>query len=161
MHHRALGRAVRAGTFGALAVAVTTISLVPPAGAARSHPAVASPARPAIPMHTLTIKGTNLAGKPDTGDSVLVLNVDNTRTLDQVQSQQPFDRGLRRLEQRKGGACVSGAWNPISRNPPRARAPPAGPAPAIRGFQGVRPPGGFRRIVPSGQLRRRAQPSGP
>ena len=158
MQHRALGRAVRAGTFGALAVVVTTISLVPPAGAAPGRPA-ASPA--VVPMHTLTVKGTNLAGKPDTGDSVLVLNVDNTRTLDQVQSQQPFDRGLRRLEQRKGGACVSGAWNPISRNPPRARAPPAGPAPAIRGFQGVRPPGGFRRIVPSGQLRRRAQPSGP
>ena len=94
MQHRALVRAVRAGTFGALAVVVTTISLVPPAGAARGRPAAAGPARPAVPMHTLVVKGTNLAGKPDNGDNVLLLNVDNTRALDPVQSRQPFDHGV-------------------------------------------------------------------
>ena len=48
MQHRALGRAVRAGTFGALAVVVTTISLVPPAGAAGSRPASRNPDSPGI-----------------------------------------------------------------------------------------------------------------
>ena len=91
MHHCAVGRAVRAGTFGTLAVAVTTIGLVP-AAAARGRPPAAG--RPAVPMHTLTVKGTNLAGKPDTGDSVLLLNVDDTKTLDPIQSQQRFDHGV-------------------------------------------------------------------
>jgi hypothetical protein len=34
--------------------------------------------RPAYQLHTLTVTGTNLAGKPDTGDLVLLMNVDNT-----------------------------------------------------------------------------------
>jgi len=34
-------------------------------------------AGPQFPMHTLTITGTNLSGHPDTGDVVLVFNVDN------------------------------------------------------------------------------------
>jgi hypothetical protein len=40
----------------------------------------ALPARPVhseYPMRTLTVKATNLAGKPDTGDLVVVFNVDN------------------------------------------------------------------------------------
>jgi hypothetical protein len=111
MQHRALGRAVRAGTFGALAVAVTTISLVPPAGAALGRPA-ASPAV-AVPMHTLTVKGTNLAGKPDTGDSVLVLNVDNTRTLDPVQSQQPFDHGVAKFSVPDGHYFALGQFGSV------------------------------------------------
>ncbi len=32
---------------------------------------------PAFPMHTLTVSATNLSGRPDTGDFVRVLNVDN------------------------------------------------------------------------------------
>ena len=114
MQHRALGRAVRAGTFGALAVVVTTISLVPPAGAARSRPAAAGPARPAIPMHTLTVKGTNLAGKPDTGDSVLVLNVDNTRTLDPVQSRQLFDHGVAKFSVPAGHYFALGQFGSVT-----------------------------------------------
>lgn len=35
------------------------------------------PARPRFPLHTLTVKATNPAGTPDTGDSVLVFNVHN------------------------------------------------------------------------------------
>ncbi|HET7012691.1 MAG TPA: hypothetical protein VFI65_02200 [Streptosporangiaceae bacterium] len=34
-------------------------------------------ARPNFKMHTLTVNATNLAGKPDTGDTVLVFNVHN------------------------------------------------------------------------------------
>jgi hypothetical protein len=81
MHRRALGVAVRAGSFGALAAVVTATSLVPPASAAPSRPAPAH-------MYTLTVKGVNLAGHPDTGDGVLLLDVDNTKLLDPVESQQ-------------------------------------------------------------------------
>jgi hypothetical protein len=50
-----------------------------PAGAARAGAAAGTGARhsPAFPMHTLTVTATNLAGKPDTGDDVLVMNADN------------------------------------------------------------------------------------
>jgi hypothetical protein len=34
--------------------------------------------RPAFPMHTLTVTAANLAGKPDTGGTVFVINVDNS-----------------------------------------------------------------------------------
>jgi hypothetical protein len=44
-------------------------------GARASSPA--SPHAPAYVMHTLTVHGTNLAGKPDTGDEVIVVNADN------------------------------------------------------------------------------------
>jgi hypothetical protein len=40
--------------------------------------APAAPARPDYPMRTLTVTGTDLAGRPDTGDTVMVLNVDST-----------------------------------------------------------------------------------
>jgi hypothetical protein len=36
-----------------------------------------TPARPHFPMHVLTVKGTTLSGKPDTGDLVDVLNVND------------------------------------------------------------------------------------
>jgi hypothetical protein len=53
-----------------------------------------APARPAFPMHTLTVTGTNLAGKPDTGDMVTVLNVaDFTRFGDPVESDNFFYHG--------------------------------------------------------------------
>ncbi len=35
------------------------------------------PAKPSYVMHTLTVRGANLAGKPDTGDEVLIFNADN------------------------------------------------------------------------------------
>lgn len=43
------------------------------AGTAASAP----PVRPAFPMHTLVVSGTNLAGRPDTGDEIEVFNVDD------------------------------------------------------------------------------------
>ena len=52
-------------------------------GAQISLPPTASPAgppatnRPAYPMHTLTVRGVNAAGQPDTGDNVIVANVDD------------------------------------------------------------------------------------
>jgi hypothetical protein len=40
-------------------------------------PAPAPVARPAYPMHTLIVKGTDLAGHPDNGDLIGVFNMDN------------------------------------------------------------------------------------
>ncbi|HEY1641322.1 MAG TPA: hypothetical protein VGG35_11590 [Streptosporangiaceae bacterium] len=45
-----------------------------PVAAARTGPAAV---HPAFKMHTLTVHGTNLAGKPDTGDDVFVVNADS------------------------------------------------------------------------------------
>jgi hypothetical protein len=39
---------------------------------------------PRFPMHVLTVTGTNLAGKPDTGDLVRVLNVTDPTKLDPI-----------------------------------------------------------------------------
>jgi YVTN family beta-propeller protein len=58
--------------------------------------APARAAAPAVrsPMHTLTITGTSLAGRPDTGDTVLVMNADNGRIFaDPIESQQVFVHG--------------------------------------------------------------------
>jgi hypothetical protein len=44
-------------------------------------PAPAPAARPAYPMHTLIIKGTDLAGHPDNGDLIAVDNVDAASRL--------------------------------------------------------------------------------
>jgi YVTN family beta-propeller protein len=61
-----------------------------------------APARAAVPsrspgfvMRTLTIRGINLAGRPDTGDSVLVMNADNSRLFaDPIESENVFDHGI-------------------------------------------------------------------
>jgi hypothetical protein len=54
-------------------------------------------ARPSatFPMHTLTVTGTNLAGKPDTGDMVTIFNTDNaSRFADPIESQNVFRNGV-------------------------------------------------------------------
>lgn len=55
--------------------------------------AVAEPARPAFTMHTLTVDGTNLAGKPDTGDTVVVVDVDNSNRTDPLTAAGDFYHG--------------------------------------------------------------------
>ena len=46
-------------------------------------------------MHTLTVTGTNLAGKPDTGDVVFVFDADNAQRYDDpVESSSFFDHGI-------------------------------------------------------------------
>jgi len=57
-------------------------------------PATERPAT-AFPMHTLTVTGTNLAGKPDTGDEVDIFNTDNvSRFADPVESVNFFRHGV-------------------------------------------------------------------
>ncbi len=47
-------------------------------------------ARPAFPMHTLTMRGTTLAGKPDTGDEVFITSADNIQRFDGLQETSNF-----------------------------------------------------------------------
>ena len=81
------------GTDGLFAGGLT-ISL---SGAPRTPPA--SPGRPGYVMHTLTVHGTNLAGKPDTGDLVVVINADNANRFGAgitffTESLNSFDHGV-------------------------------------------------------------------
>jgi hypothetical protein len=106
MHRRALGVAVRAGTFGALAAVVTATCLVPPASAAPARPAPAH-------MYTLTVKGINLTGQPDTGDGVLVLNVDNTKLPGPAQRQREFHDGVAKFSVPAGHYFALGGFDGI------------------------------------------------
>ena len=111
MDRRALGAAAPMRTFAALAV-LTAAGLTLPAGPPRPGPAspvrpaatgmvirMAGPAgrarpRPGFRMHTLTIKGFSLAGKPDTGDRVQLFNVDDTTLIDPQAGSGVFDNGV-------------------------------------------------------------------
>ena len=42
---------------------------------------LSAPQRPAFPMHTLTVTASNLRGKPDNGDDVVVINADDWQTF--------------------------------------------------------------------------------
>ncbi len=73
----------------------------------------AGTARPAtaFPMHTLTVTGTNLAGKPDTGDEVMIFNADNsTRFADPVESANFFDHGVTKFSVPAGHYWAVGAF---------------------------------------------------
>jgi hypothetical protein len=69
----------------------------PPEAGARStrRAASAGAAGRHFPMETLTVRGTNLAGKPDTGDEVVIFNTDNSRRFaDPIASGNYFDNGV-------------------------------------------------------------------
>ncbi len=81
------------GTDGLFAGGVS----IAPAG---SSPAPARPApraHPDYPMHELTVTGTNQAGRPDTGDEVVVLNAADWHTFgDPVEAVSTFYHGSAR-----------------------------------------------------------------
>jgi hypothetical protein len=75
------------------------------AGAQASQPS------PAFPMHTLTVTGTNLAGKPDTGDEVFVFNADNANlTNDPFQNVNIFYHGVTKFSLPAGHYWAVGAF---------------------------------------------------
>jgi hypothetical protein len=82
------------GTDGLFARGVS-ISLAGPAPARSASPF--SIGRPQYRMETLTVDGTNLAGKPDTGDEVLLANVDDSGLLDINDAEAPFYHGVARF----------------------------------------------------------------
>ncbi len=56
--------------------------------------AAAATARPDLPMHVLTVTATNIAGKPDNGDAVFVVNEDNSTLFgDPNESENDFYQG--------------------------------------------------------------------
>jgi hypothetical protein len=72
---------------------------------------------PASPMHTLTVTGTNLAGKPDTGDEVMIFNADNsTRFADPVESVNIFDHGVTKFSVPAGHYWAIGAFSTVIKN---------------------------------------------
>ena len=64
---------------------------------AGTRPAGVQRPRPAYPMHTLTVRGTDLAGQPDNGDQVAVFNADNCNKLDPGSSFNTFTHGTTRF----------------------------------------------------------------
>jgi YVTN family beta-propeller protein len=78
-----------------------------------------APARapgPAVrqPMHTLTITGTNMAGRPDTGDSVLVMDADNSHLFsDPIESEQVFAHGIAKFSVPAGHFWALGIFSSI------------------------------------------------
>ncbi len=81
------------GTDGMFASGVT----IAPAGSARL-PARRAPARkaqPAFAMHELTVTGTDEAGRPDTGDLVIVVNAANWHAFgDHIENNNTFYHGV-------------------------------------------------------------------
>jgi hypothetical protein len=79
------------GSYGRAGLFAGGVSLSLPGAAAR-------PAARHFPMGTLTINGTNLAGKPDTGDQVILYNADNsTRFADPIASVNVFYKDATRF----------------------------------------------------------------
>ncbi|HXJ28920.1 MAG TPA: hypothetical protein VNH17_24650, partial [Streptosporangiaceae bacterium] len=55
----------------------------------------APPGHPRFAQHTLTVRATNLAGRPDNGDTVLVFNADNcSRFGDPFETENVFRHGV-------------------------------------------------------------------
>ena len=101
------------GLFGA----GTSISL--PGGATGA----ARPIRPGriasgngFQLHTLTVSATNLAGRPDTGDSVIVINVDNPIEFSDLgEAIEPFDHGIAKFSVPAGHYFAFATFFDVSR----------------------------------------------
>jgi hypothetical protein len=83
------------------------------AGAAAAP--VAPAARPDYPMHTLTVTGTNLAGRPDTGDLAVVVSIDKGCPFcDPIETQNFFDKGAARFSVPSGHYFAIGDFYDLS-----------------------------------------------
>lgn len=88
-----------------------------PAGAARA--ALAARHAPGFRMHTLTVTGTDLAGRPDTGDLVFVFDADNAqRYADPVESISEFDHGVVKFSVPAGHLWAVGIFIPVVHGKP-------------------------------------------
>jgi hypothetical protein len=74
-------------------------------------------AAPAFPMHTLTVTGTNLTGRPDIGDYVLVFNADSSsRFGDPLETVNIFDKGVAKFSLPAGHYWAVGEF-PLLKKP--------------------------------------------
>ena len=73
--------------------------------------AAAVRARPDLPMHVLTVTATNIAGKPDNGDVVFVLNQDNAALFgDPIESENDFYQGSTKFSVPAGNYLAFGMF---------------------------------------------------
>jgi len=82
-------------------------------------PAAAPRPAPAFPMHTLTVTGANMAGRPDTGGVVLVFNADNASLFsDPIESVNFFYHGVARFSVPAGHYWAIGIFQHRRRGTP-------------------------------------------
>lgn len=102
------------GSYGADGLFAGGLSIsLPGAGAAPARPPAPARTRPVrrFPMHVLTVTGTNLAGKPDTGDVVSVLNVSDLAKLDPlIASNNIFYHGAAKYSAPSGTYWATGIF---------------------------------------------------
>jgi len=110
-----------------------------------SLPGAAAPRRPPgrpvrhFPMQTLTVTATNLAGQPDTGDQVEILNADNSGLFaDPVESSNVFYHGVAKFSVPAGDYWAVGFFSPAA-GAPQVRMPVL-PQFSVRGATTVRMP---------------------
>ncbi len=97
------------GSDGMFAGGVSVSLAGSPAGAGRAAPAPRH--APGFRMHTLTVTGTNLAGRPDTGDAVFVFDADNAQLYsDPVESVNFFDHGTAKFSVPAGNFWALGIF---------------------------------------------------
>jgi hypothetical protein len=68
-------------------------------------------------MHTLTVHATDLAGSPDTGDLVLLVNVDNTSLVDLLSSENVFYDGTAKYSVPSGHYFAIGIFGDLFQGP--------------------------------------------
>ena len=67
------------------------------------------PVKPQFVMHTLTVHGTDLAGKPDNGDLAIVMNADDgARFGDPIETEAVFESGVAKFSVPQGNYWVIG-----------------------------------------------------
>ncbi len=82
----------------------------------------ARPARPGFRLHTLTVAATDLKGRPDTGDAVIVINADNpARFEDPIETTNFFDHGTTRFSLPAGHYWAIGDFVSFSTRAPAER----------------------------------------
>src|SRR5690242_13171900 len=91
-----------------------------------------APVRPGFVMHTLTIHGTSLSGRPDSGDAVFLVSADNTNRV----GQSIFRHGIARVSVPAGRYWAIGAFGTDSKTgfviPPQFTVRARGPQPPVR-----------------------------
>ena len=102
------------GSYGAGGLFAGGLSVsLPGPGAAPARPPAEAHTRPVrhFPMHVLTVTGTNLAGRPDTGDLVSVLNVSDLAALDPlIASDNVFYHGTAKYSAPSGTYWATGIF---------------------------------------------------
>jgi subtilase family protein len=90
-------------------------------------------ARPRFVMHTITIHGTDLAGRPDNGDSVFLTSADNTS---RVAGSSVFRHGIARVSVPAGRYWATGLLSTQDAVgvvvPPQFTVPARGPGPRVQ-----------------------------